>query len=137
MAAKTKAAAVTDVVAAVVLERDLWSCVCCGKGIAGGQRGVDFSIHHRIARGMGGSRDPRLGMPANLLTTCGNGTQGCHSEIESFRDRSRDRGLLLWRSQDPEQVPVEVCVQRPSGLFPLETRPYLLANNGSRTAVSP
>jgi hypothetical protein len=122
-------------VAQLVVARDLWSCVCCGRNVLGLERGVDWSIHHRIPRGMGGSRDPRLNLPANLLTTCGNGTQGCHGEIERLRAKSRARGLLVWRSQDPAEVPVEVCVGRASGLYPIETELFLHDNDGGRTAV--
>jgi hypothetical protein len=120
-------------VAEIVVARDLWSCVGCGMGIMGLERGIGWSIHHRIPRGMGGTKDPKVSSPANLIVLCGSGTTGCHGDVESYRD-ARARGLLLWRSQDPAEVPVEVCVQRASGLVPAQTQPFLLDNDGGRTA---
>jgi hypothetical protein len=115
-------------------ERDQWMCVCCGIPIRG-ERGVDWSIHHRIPRGMGGSKDPRINMASNLLTVCGTGTQGCHGEIESHRDRARERGLLVWRSLDPSEVPVLVCVRPAAGLSKAQLRPFILDPFGGRVEV--
>jgi hypothetical protein len=120
--------------AETVVARDQWSCVGCGMGIMGLERGVGWSIHHRIPRGMGGSKDPKISAPSNLVVLCGSGSTGCHGDAESYRDAARARGLLVWRSQDPAEVPVEVCVQRASGLVPAQTKPYLLDNEGGRTA---
>jgi hypothetical protein len=80
----------------LVLERDRWSCVRCGVAITGA-RGVSWSIHHRRPRGMGGSREPWVNLPANLLTICGDATSplGCHSWIESHRVFARASGWLV------------------------------------------
>lgn len=129
----SRATGVSKETALTVLTRDGWACVSCGLDVAGGERGRDFSIHHRIPRGMGGSRDPRINQPANLLTLCGSGTTGCHGGTESHRETARARGFLLWRSQDPERVPVEVCIQRPCDGF--ESWPFLLDNDGGKTAM--
>lgn len=132
--AGTRRRILTADLAREIAKRDLWSCVCCGVGVQG-DRGVSWSIHHRIPRGMGGTTDPRLNSPANLVLLCGSGTTGCHGSVEHYRDKARERGLLLWRSQDPETVPVEVCVQMAGGLMELETRPYLLDDIGGRVEV--
>lgn len=67
-----------------------------------------MSLHHRKPRGMGGSRDPRINSPANLLLLCGSGTTGCHGWVESNRAEARDLGLLVYRAQDPVQIPVQL-----------------------------
>jgi hypothetical protein len=90
-----------------VLIRDRWSCVRCGRCIAGGERGRDWSIQHRIPRGMGGSRDERLNLPANLLVLCGSGVTFCHGWVESNRTAALLAGLLLHRIQDPTEAPVQ------------------------------
>lgn len=131
----SRSTGVSKETALLVLQRDAWACVSCGADVSHGERGRDFSIHHRIPRGMGGTRDERLNLPANLLTLCGSGTTGCHGGAESYREGARDRGIILYRTQDPTQVPVEVCIQRPSATDPFESWPFLLDNDGGRTAV--
>jgi 5-methylcytosine-specific restriction protein A len=91
-----------------VLERDRGACVRCGRSIAG-ERGRDWSIQHRIPRGMGGSRDERLNQPANLLVLCGSGVTFCHGDIESNRTVALAEGYLLHRIQDPAEVPVNAA----------------------------
>jgi len=92
--------------AALVLERDGWSCTRCGRSVAGGERGRDWSVQHRIARGMGGSRDERLNLPSNLLVLCGSGTTRCHGQVEQNREIAYAEGFLLHRIQEPAEVPV-------------------------------
>jgi hypothetical protein len=130
-----KSKGVPIAVAQLVVARDGWACVSCGLDISGIERGWDWSIQHRIPRGMGGSRDPRLNLPSNLVVLCGSGTTGCHGGAESYREGARARGLLLHRIEDPTKVPVEVCTQRPTAAAPFETWPFLLDNDGGRTVV--
>lgn len=59
-------------------------------------------LHHRRARGMGGSRDPRSGGAANALSVC----LPCHAHAESNRDEARDMGWLVRQGVDPAVVPV-------------------------------
>jgi 5-methylcytosine-specific restriction protein A len=92
-----------------VLERDRGACVRCGRSIAAGERGRDWSIQHRIPRGMGGSRDERLNQPANLLVLCGSGVTLCHGDIESNRTVALADGYLLHRIQEPAEVPVRAA----------------------------
>lgn len=91
----------------VVLGRDGWACVVCGKPTYG-LRGVDWSIHHRRPRGMGGTRRPDAASPANLLTLCGSGTAGCHGHVELHRADAFCNGWLLMQRSDPAVVPVLV-----------------------------
>jgi 5-methylcytosine-specific restriction protein A len=78
-----------------VQERDS-GCVNCGR--------VDVAcqIHHRRARGMGGSTRTDTNGPANLILLC----LPCHSLVESRREWARARGLLVGQSQTPADVPV-------------------------------
>lgn len=82
-----------------VRERDGHQCVRCGVG-------RDLTTHHRIPRGMGGTKDPRINHPSNLLTLCGSGTTGCHGWAESHRLEAVKDGLIVSRYADPTLVPV-------------------------------
>lgn len=120
----------------LVAERDGWSCVRCAQPV-GGEPGTGYSLQHRIPRGMGGSRDARLNMPANLILLCGSATTGCHGAVESDRAAAREAGYLVWRSQDPTQVPVTVATWPADHHGPAVTARYLLDDFGSRTEVRP
>lgn len=87
-----------------VWDRDESRCFACSLALVHGQGG--YSIHHRRARGMGGSRRPETNLPGNLLLLCGSGTSGCHGLIEKQRQYSLDLGLLVSQHQEPVQVPV-------------------------------
>lgn len=89
---------------AVVLQRDEFTCVRCGKAID--YPFGDYSIHHRRARGMGGSKRPETDLPANLVLLCGSGTTGCHHAVESDRLRATADGFLVSQWADPELIPV-------------------------------
>lgn len=118
----------------LVMERDQFQCVRCGNPVTG-EPGVDFSVHHRIARGMGGSRDPRLNMPANLILLDGSGTTGCHGAVEKARAEARTHGYLVWRSLDPTKVPVRVVLWPGSRVATTVSAPFLLDDLGGRTEV--
>lgn len=97
----------------LILERDNYCCIRCGRNIAG----RDYSIHHRLPRGQGGSNSPQ-----NLMTICGSGTTGCHGWIESRRAISYETGDLVRRRHDPATVPVCVHARgvvylRPDGTY--------------------
>lgn len=94
-----------DVVDAV-LERAQYACEIGGHQIEGDERGRDWSIHHRVPRGMGGSRRPELNQPQNLLVACGSGTTGHHGAIEESRAGAYAAGWLLHRTADPAAEPV-------------------------------
>lgn len=67
-----------------------------------------WSLHHRKPRGMGGSRDPMINSPANILFLCGSGTEGCHGWVESNRSEAFTDGLLVYRIDDPSEIPVRL-----------------------------
>ncbi len=86
-----------------VLERDQHSCIVCGLGLCG-ERGLDWSIHHRKRRSQGGDNSP-----ANLISVCGHGTAGCHGAIHATPGWARDfGGWLVKGSEDPARVRVLV-----------------------------
>jgi len=78
----------------LVADRDMRRCVRCG--------GPGQQIHHRKPRGMGGTSDPAINSPANLVLLC----LDCHAYIESHRAEACADGWLVGREADPEMVPV-------------------------------
>lgn len=82
----------------LVLERDGWACVCCGRSVIG-QR---YSLQHRKRRSQDGTNSA-----TNLLTVLGDGTTGCHARIDSRIDpHDEARGYTVRSGQDPALVPV-------------------------------
>lgn len=75
---------------ALVLARADSVCERCG-------RGQVEQIHHRKPRGAGGSSDPAINSPANLLALCSK----CHLEVERDRSVSYEQGWLVRRDHDP------------------------------------
>lgn len=71
-----------------------------------GAPGAD--IHHRRARGMGGSRDPHANLPGNLVLLC----RGCHDWIESRRSWAYGQGWLIPHDVriNPETVSVPTAM---------------------------
>jgi hypothetical protein len=90
----------------LVLTRDAWTCQVCGRNLAHAYLDGDYSLQHRRARGMGGSKRPDTNGPANLITVCGSATTGCHQRIESQPDWAAGRGLRLRQNQTPAGCPV-------------------------------
>jgi hypothetical protein len=90
----------------LVKQRDDWTCACCGNPIVGS----NFSLQHRLARGGGGTSDPAINSPANLILLCGSATTGCHGLAES-RDAAMHRlGFWLKHGQEPAKVRVAHAV---------------------------
>lgn len=90
-----------------VLDRDAYRCIRCGTPIEG-ERGRAWSLHHRRARGMGGTRRTDTNSPANLIPLCGSGTSGCHGYVEANRGEALTRGWLVTQLLNPAEVPVLV-----------------------------
>lgn len=87
-------------VMAILRERSGGMCeigaVCAGKGAA-----TDPS--HRIAKGMGGTKDPRSNTPSNNLHAC----RACHDLAEGDPAGAYARGWKIRRGvADPKDVPV-------------------------------
>lgn len=118
----------------LVLQRDDWKCVKCGHKIRG-ERGWDWSIQHRVGRGMGGNRAEWINLPANLLTVHGSGTTGCHGEIEANPAAAMAYGWSVSRHASPAEVPVLVTTD-PGGSYALPVIEWrLLDDLGSWTVA--
>lgn len=86
----------------LVLERDGGACAWCGRVVAE----WGYSLQHRRARGMGGTRRRDANSPANLVTVCGSATTGCHGWVEAHPAEAERRGFRLRQWADPADVPV-------------------------------
>lgn len=115
-------------VKAIVDERDDWHCACCGTSVWG----RPYSRQHRVARGMGGTSDPRLSAPSNIVLLCGSATSpgGCHLLCEQRDERMHELGFWLKNSQRPWLEPVAHAFhgwvylldkQRPDGSWVMPT----------------
>ncbi|MDM4761915.1 hypothetical protein QT381_02710 [Galbitalea sp. SE-J8] len=91
-----------------VIARDESFCGWCGLYVdtASGQ----YSLQHRRARGMGGSKRMSTDLHANLVLLHGTGTTGCHGYIEAHRDEARERGFNLTQQLDPAAIPIGLKV---------------------------
>lgn len=87
-----------------------------------GCRSLPQHTHHRRPRRLGGTTDPIVNLPANLLRLCVQH----HEWIESNRSEATKLGLLLAGSADPSVVPVV-----------LDGGVFLLDNFGAKTQASP
>lgn len=86
----------------LVLERDGYACVCCGKSIFG-QR---YSLGHRVRASQGGKA-----VPENLVTLIGWGGEQCHGRVDLYKDPLDGiggRGYRLPSGADPAAEPVLV-----------------------------
>jgi hypothetical protein len=75
-----------------VRERDQERCAACGVNI---YRAGTWSWHHRRNRASGGTSDPAINSPANLLLLCGDGTTGCHGHITDHPAEAYASGLSV------------------------------------------
>jgi 5-methylcytosine-specific restriction protein A len=123
----------TAATVALVGVRDGWACASCGRSIAGGVRGVGWSVQHRVARGAGGSRRLELNLPANLLILCGSAVgDGCHPRVE--RRGADDLAAGFWLRQWTDGLPTDPAT------LPVRHARYglvLLDNSGGWTATTP
>jgi len=77
------------------LVRDSGRCLLC--------RATDgLDVHHRRARGMGGTSRPAHLRRSNLVTLC----RRCHDRVEAHPEVARALGYRLDRHQDPEETAV-------------------------------
>lgn len=93
----------------LVIARDEGRCVRCSVFVVDPESGApvaQYSLQHRSPRGMGGTKNPVIDSPANLVVLCGTGTTGCHGKTETARARARLHGWSVSRYQDPREVPM-------------------------------
>ena len=96
----------TPAVVHQVIERDNGVCAVCGL-VAGGVRGWDWSVQHRLRRGDGGTRRAFINLPGNLIVLHGSGASRCHGRVESERTWAQTYG---YRVVDGITLPAEVAV---------------------------
>jgi hypothetical protein len=83
----------------LVLERDGFSCVCCGTSIIGRR----YSLLRRASQ--------RPDTPENLITVLGWGTEDCCGRICLFRTRAdKAKGYQLAAGEDPASEPIVVFI---------------------------
>lgn len=90
--ARSKSLQIPDDVREAVWLRDGGMCVWCGHWAT--------DCHHRQPRGAGGSTDPAINLPSNLVALC----RSCHARTESYRSQARAYGLLVPRPVVPSTV---------------------------------
>ena len=76
----------------LVMSRDNGRCLRCA--VRAGEQ-----IHHRKPRGMGGTKDPKINAPENLVWIC----LSCHEHIERNRATSYASGWLVARNANPAE----------------------------------
>ncbi|UGT65279.1 HNH endonuclease [Nocardia gipuzkoensis] len=69
-------------------------CERCAQPLTGIHGG---DPHHRKPRGAGGTRDPRINLPSNIVALC----RPCHDWIESQRTAALKDGWLVPRRANP------------------------------------
>ncbi|RSS86992.1 hypothetical protein EF903_17930 [Streptomyces sp. WAC05292] len=106
----------TDTVRLLVHQRDGGRCVRCDSP-------RDLTIHHRVNRGMGSSREEWINQPHNLLLVCTT----CNSW---FEDHPRESYSSGWKVRRPMR-PDEMTVIYPGGAE------YVLRADGTRARVMP
>lgn len=82
----------------IVTARAQLTCEKCGRSVMW----TANHIHHRKPRGRGGSSDPAINLPCNLLLLCTE----CHDWVEQNRTESYKQGWLVHREHDPAVKPV-------------------------------
>jgi hypothetical protein len=93
-----------------LFKRDEGRCALCGEPIRG-NRGWDWSCHHRTGRKRGGTLRRWINLPGNLVLLCGSGTVGCHFRVESNGLWARDNGFKVREGQHlPSAVPINHAV---------------------------
>lgn len=106
----------TQQVRDVVADRANHRCELCGVGVEHGQ------LHHRKARGMGGTVNAESRSTANALYL----DFKCHEMIERNRSKAYENGWLVHRWESSEEKPVKLF----DGW-------YTLGVDGSLRALSP
>ncbi|WP_052372816.1 HNH endonuclease [Amycolatopsis taiwanensis] len=93
----------------IVRERSGGVCEKCGIQPAA-------EIHHRCGRQMGGSREPWINQPSNLLHLC----SGCHGEVTNTRGARAYIETCGWLVRRGQTLPADVPVVLWHGLVLLD-----------------
>lgn len=103
-------------VRALVIERDEGRCVRCGVQLCDddGRPFRQYSLQHRRATGMGGSKADDTNAPQNLILVCGHATgggwgvqgTGCHHAMEARTSAGWEKGWWIKQAENPLEIPV-------------------------------
>lgn len=66
----------------------------------------EYSLQHRRARGMGGSKLADTGQAHNGALVHGSATTGCHHYIESHPKEAAERGFRIPQGSNPARIPL-------------------------------
>ena len=105
-----------------VLERDEYRCAVCGQSVLE----IPLSLHHRRNRGSGGSSDPLINAPSNLLTVCGTGTTGCHGWIGSSPLEALGAGYVVSLNSREATTDVPVAHAVHGVVYLLDAEPWVM-----------
>lgn len=112
----------------VFFQREQERCFRCRRPLRFEDRGIGWSAHHRLPRGMGGVGAKKgseyellVSNIANALVLCGSGVTGCHGWAEKYRAMAREYGYLIPRL-GLERHPAGIRVRRADGSWWLLTR---------------
>jgi len=83
------------------LIRDRADGVCEIQAACQGRAAPAWDAHHRLPRGMGGTKRPHVNLAANALCIC----RDCHRLVESQREMALANGWLLRQQQTPAEIP--------------------------------
>lgn len=85
-------------------ETGLPICQWCGRPVR--IEWGEYSLQHRRARGMGGSKLKDTGQAQNGALVHGSATTGCHHEIESNPKAAAARGFRIPQGSNPLRIPL-------------------------------
>lgn len=91
----------------LIWDRDKGSCARCGRGLVRERRGVDWAIHHRAPRGVGGA-----GKKAAWVNRASNGVclcTDCHNAVERDRAAASIVGWLVSRLSTDRPTDIAIC----------------------------
>ncbi len=108
-----------------VRERDGWRCVHCGTT-------ENLTTGHRKNRGSGGSSDPAINRPSNLITECAAANALSESDA-GFRLRALEKGWKVLQFKDPRLVRCWVLGRGP--VFLLDDGSFTFNPETARAAV--
>lgn len=111
---------------ALVMERDGWRCVMCGSDVA-------LTVHHRRNRGKGGSSDPAVNSPANLLTMCVWDNTALESDPKVVAEGYRNGWKVKHGVTPPTEEPVVYRVRVGDEML---RRRFVLDDEGGRVLLS-
>ncbi|GHF30654.1 MULTISPECIES: HNH endonuclease [Actinomycetes] len=104
-----KAQQISRTVRDIVHTRSGGVCEKCGRRPA-------VEVHHRTGRQMGGSREPWINQPSNLLDLC----DPCHDEVTDTRGNRAFVETCGWLVRRGEEQPADVPVLLWHGLWLLD-----------------